>query len=356
MNIKDIFDVMIEKNASDAFIRENNLLKGRIYLEIETIKNYRFSAKDVDKIVSEILDNYGREALKKNKSYDITISCDTHWRFRIAMFYQRNTPSIVIRKIDLNVLDFEALNLPAKALERFCNERRGLILLSGSTGSGKSTTIASMLKYMNQNFTKHILTIEQPVEFVFEDEKSVLNQREIGKDVHSYADALRQFAIHSPDVIYIGNIKDQETCQAALTAAETGVLLFSTVHSIDAVSTVESLLNFFSPEQRSFIYNQLSSLLKGVVSLRLIPRIDAKGLIPAYEVMTLSPTISNLIRENKLWEIQKHIATGEIHGMKSLNNCLLELVETKKISIQSALEHSNNKEDLALLLRRKEME
>ena len=145
----------------------------------------------------------------------------------------------------------------------------------------------------------------------------MINQREIGVDVFSYADALKQFALHSPDVIYIGNIRDAQTCHAALTAAETGVLVLSTTHTINATSTVERIVNFFPPQQHHLIFNQLSRLLKGVISLRLIPRIDRQGLIPAYEIMALSPTISGLIRENKLWEAPKYIATGNIYGMKS---------------------------------------
>lgn len=354
MRFKDILATMVEKNASDVFIRAGSPLKGRVCTKVETINDYEFDLKDVDKIVSEITNDYQKDTLQKERSCEFSTWPGEHWRFRVGIFYQRGSLCVVIRRIDLNIPTFQELNLPGKVLEKFCHELRGLILLTGITGSGKSTTIASMIEFINQNFGKHILTVEEPIEFTFSDKKSIINQREIGTDVSSYGDALKQFTIHSPDVIFIGNIRDQITCHAALTAAETGVLVFSTVHTVDATSTVERIVNFFPSQQHHFVFNQLSSLLKGVVSLRLIPRIDVEGLIPAYEVMTLSPTISSLIRENKLWEMPKYIGTGDIYGMKTFNQCLSELVEAKKISTESALEYSDKKDELSLQLRHKD--
>ena len=355
MDFKDILNIMIEKDASDVFIRAGIPLKGRIRTEVETIKEGKLSEEEVERIISELADSYNKEILQKNRNCEFCTQRGQRWRFRVGIFYQRDTLSVVIRKIDLNIATFKQLNLPAKVLEGFCRQRRGLILLTGITGSGKSTAIASMLEFINQNLGRHILTIEEPVEFTFRDKKSIFNQRELGKDVFSYEDALKQFTIHSPDVIYVGNIRDRQTCYAALTAAETGALVFSTTHTVNASSTIERVVNFFSPQQHHFIFSQLSSLLKGVVSLRLLPRLDARGLIPAYEVLTLSPTVSSLIRENKLWEIPKYIASGQIYGMKTFNQCLMELVEAKVISMQVALEYSDKKEELQLQSRHKDI-
>jgi len=207
------------------------------------------------------------------------------------------------------------------------------------------------MQYINNNYGYHMLTIEEPIEFTYKDDLSIINQREIGQDVETYRDALRQFALHSPDVMYIGNILDAETCYAALTAAETGVLVFSTLHTVNATSTIERIINFFHPHQHNFIMNQLSFLLKGVISQRLVPRSDHPGLIPAYEIMTLSPTVSRLIRENKFWEIPKHISSGEHYGMISFQQCLLKLVESGKVSNQTALEYADKKEELEMELR-----
>lgn len=351
MTFQEILDLMIKKNASDIFIRATVSIKGRIYSKIETISEKTLSADNISKIIKEIAREDDQERLKSQKGCEFTYWYKDYWRFRVGAFYQRGTLALVIRKIDLHIPSFKKLNLPVQLLERFCKEKRGIIFLTGVTGSGKSTTIASMIDYINNNFGRHIFTIEEPVEFTFEDKKSVINQREIGRDVWSYEDALRQFALHSPDVIYIGNIRDVETCHAALTVAQTGVLVFSTLHTVNAASTVERVVNFFPPHQHNFVLNQLSFLLKGVFSQRLLPRADKSGLIPAYESMVLSPSVSRLIRENKLWEIPKYIDSGDIYGMGSFQKSLLTLVESGKISPEIALEYADKKEELTMELR-----
>lgn len=354
MDFKEILEIMIDKNVSDVFIRVNSYLKGRINSQIEVISEEKLDMQAVEQIVGEISKVRDKELFQKKKSCEFTIWYGNFWRFRVAMFYQRNTPSIVIRKIDLRIPDFDKLNLPVRTLENFCRQRRGLILVTGITGSGKSTAIASMMEYINMNMKRHILSIEEPIEFIFSDKQCIINQREIGFDVVNYNDALRQFAVHSPDVIFIGNIRDAETCYAALTAAETGVLVFSTLHTVNASSTVERIINFFPPHQHEFILFQLSSLLKGVLSLRLVPRADKKGgLVPAYEILTQSPSISRLMRENKAVEIPKYIASGGVYGMKAFNQSLVELVEAKKVDAQIALDYADKREELEMEFRNK---
>ena len=355
MKFKDILDLMIEKDVSDIFIRANANLKGRIYSNVEVIKDDIFTVKIIADIVGEITKEYEKESLRLHKACEFTYWYKDFWRFRIGIFYQRNTPALVVRKIDLRIPSFESLSLPCGVLEKFCHETRGIVLLTGITGSGKSTTIASMIQYINDNLGRHILTVEEPVEFTFKDNKAVINQREIGRDVESYEDALRQFAVHSPDVIYIGNIRDIKTCHAALTAAETGVLVFSTLHTVNATSTIERMVNFFPPHQQNFVTSQLSFLLKGVFSQRLVPRADRPGLVPAYEAMVLSPSISRLIRENKPWEIPKYISSGDVYGMKTFHQCLLGLVESGKVSPKVALLYADKKEELEMELRNREL-
>ncbi len=353
MTLKEVLEIQIQKDISDMFIRVNSNLRGRLAGQVEVVEDKVFSPEEVNKIVEELVSPKQSKQLELKKSTEFTLWYREHWRFRISIFYQRGTPALVIRKIDLKIPSFRELNLPEDVLQKFCLEKRGLVLLTGTTGSGKSTTIAAMIEYINQNLKRHILTIEEPVEFTFVDKRSIINQRELGLDVDSYREALRQFTVHSPDVIYIGNIRDAETCSAAITAAESGVLVFSTLHAVNAVSTIERLLNFFPFHQQPLILTQLSFLLKGIVSLRLISRQDTFGLIPAYEVMALSPSIARLIRENKLWEIPKYIASGEIYGMKSFQQCLLELIKEKRISLQVALENADKKEELEMELRHK---
>jgi len=351
MTFKEILDIMIEKNASDIFIRSNGNLRGRIYSKIEVVNEKIITSENVEKIIKEITRESDKERLKAEKGCEFTYWYKDFWRFRVGVFYQRSTLALVIRKIDLRVPSFAELNLPEALLKEFCREKRGIVFLTGITGSGKSTTIASMIQYINNNFGRHIFTVEEPIEFTFEDNKSVINQREIGVDVGSYEDALKQFALHSPDVIYIGNIRDVETCHTALTVAQTGVLVFSTLHTVNAASTIERVVSFFPPHQHNFILNQLSFLLKGVFAQRLIPLSDGSGLIPAYESMVLSPSVSRLIRENKLWEIPKYIDSGDIYGMGSFQRSLLALVESGKITPEIALEYADKKEELAMEFR-----
>ncbi len=355
MEFKDMMELMIDKGATDIFLRVGSPVRGRINTEVETIREEKLTLEEINKIIDKITRENDRKRLEEHRGCEFSYWYREHWRFRVGLFYQRSTPAMVVRKIDLRIPSFSELNLPSPVLEQFCKERRGLILLTGITGSGKSTTIASMIQFINSKYGRHVLTIEEPIEFTFQDDVSVINQREVGTDVASYQDALRQFALHSPDAMYIGNILDMETCYAALTAAETGVLVFSTLHTVNATSTIERIVNFFHPHQHSFVMNQLSFLLKGVISQRLIPRNDHPGLIPAYEIMTLSPSVSRLIKENNIWEIPKYITSGEHYGMITFHQCLLNLVEQGKVSPEIALQYADSREELELQLRNKDL-
>jgi len=352
MTFKDVMEATIKTNASDAFIIPGKPLRARIYSEIHTIDNYIFTGKDLENFTAEVTNELDKENLRDNRSCELSFNHSDRWRFRIGIFYQQNMLSIAIRKIDLNLLTFEELNLPAAALKKLCTQRRGLILMTGLTGSGKSTAIAAMIEHINQTMGKHIMTIEEPIEFIFKDKKSVITQREVNRDTRSYQKSLKEAVLHSPDVLYIGNIRDRETCYAALSAAETGVLVLSTIHTVNAPSTIDRMVNFFPPEQQGFIFNQLSFLLKAVVSIRLVPRLDTVGLIPAYEIMTLSHTISSLINEHKVWEIPQYMASGKIYDMLTFNECLWELIKKKTISVETAMENADEKENLALLMKK----
>ncbi len=351
MKIGKYLEKMIEKDASDLFIRAGSVPKVRICGDVVDLDGKTLSPDEVLKITRDIFNEDELKGLFSTKSYEGAIYFRDHWRLRISAFYQRNSLALVLRKIDLRISSFEELNLPVKVLQSLCTERRGLVLLTGTTGSGKSTAIAAMIEYINKSFKKHILSIEEPIEFTFTDKKSIINQREIGRDVEGYQAALRQFALHSPDVIYIGNIRDKETMRAALEAAETGVLVVSTIHSVNAPQTVERIMNFFPPHQHNQILMQLSQLLKGVVSLRLVPQKGRDGLIPIYEVMVLSPTISRLLRECDIVEIPQYIEEGDVYGMVSFEQKLIEFVKQKKLDPEIALSFSDKKEELRMRIK-----
>ncbi|MFH1355421.1 MAG: PilT/PilU family type 4a pilus ATPase, partial [Candidatus Omnitrophota bacterium] len=318
MSMKELLKLMVERNASDLFYRSGRKPCLRIDGSITDVDCPALTEDDVFKATEEITTPRQREKFEKSCDIDFALFVkELKRRFRVNIFMQRNYPSIVIRNLNNVIQNFEELNLPAEVLKKLSLEQRGLVLLTGTMGSGKSTTIASLIEHINETCSKHILTIEEPIEFTFDDQKSIINQRELGLDVSSYGVALRAFTYQSPDVMYIGNIRDTETMSAAMTAAETGVLVLSTLHTINASKSVERIINFFPPHQHQEVRNQLATLLKGIISLRLIPRKDGKGRIPAYEVMLLTPTISRLIREGTIWEIPKYIEQGDVFGMQS---------------------------------------
>jgi pilus retraction protein PilT len=352
MDIRKFLKLMIEKNASDMFYRAGANVRMRIDGKVVPVDDRTISLDEVNESVKELTSNELRDFFQRNLDVDFGIYIpELDHRFRISIFMQRNWPALVIRNIRSDVQTFEELNLPTKVLEDLCAQTRGLILLTGSAGSGKSTTIASMIEYINNTSYRHILTIEEPIEFTFKDKNSIINQRELDRDVASYAVALRAFTLQSPDAIFIGNIRDYETMSSALTAAETGVLVLSTLHTLNAAQTVERIINFFPPHQHQEIRTQLSSLLKGVISLRLLPLKDRSGRIPAYEIMLLTPTISRLIREGKVWEITPFIEDGTIFGMQSFNQSLVKLVREGKVTEEVAASFSDNKDEFILALK-----
>jgi len=352
MDIKNYLKSMVEKNASDMFYRAGGNVRMRIDGKVVSIDDRIVSLDEVNDSVKDLTSNELRDFFKRNLDVDFGIYIpELKHRFRISIFMQRNWPTLVIRNIRSEVQTFEELNLPAAILQELSMETRGLVLLTGSAGSGKSTALASMVEYINNNSYKHVLTVEEPIEFTFQDKKSIINQRELDRDVSSYQVALRAFTLQSPDVIFIGNIRDYETMSCALTAADTGVLVLSTLHTVNAAQTVERVINFFPPHQHQEIRTQLSSLLKGVLSLRLLPMKDGPGRIPAYETMLLTPTISRLIREGKIWEINPFIEDGTVFGMQSFNQSLVKLVREGKVSEEVAANYADNKDEFVLALR-----
>ena len=352
MGILKFIKLMVEQNGSDLFYRAGGSPRLRLTGKVIAVDDKILSAEDVMEAVEELTTLQQREIFKSKLDIDFAVYLEEFGRrFRISIFMQRNWPSIVIRNVNNSVKSFEDLNLPGEVLRKLSLEARGMVLLTGTMGSGKSTTIASMIDYINNNVKKHILTVEEPIEFTFKDKNCLINQRELGLDVASYSVALRAFTLQSPDVMFISNIRDYETMSAAITAAETGVLVLSTLHTVNASQSVERIINFFPPHQHVEVRNHLSGLLKGVISLRLVPLKDGTGRVPAYEVMLLTPTISRLIREGKVHDIPQFIEEGSVFGMQSFNQSLIKLVKQGLISEEDAGSFADNKEEFILALR-----
>ncbi|OIO37718.1 MAG: type IV pili twitching motility protein PilT, partial [Candidatus Omnitrophica bacterium CG1_02_49_10] len=271
-------------------------------------------------------------------------------RFRVNVFMQRGTVGIVFRHIRTDIRSFEDLNLPSDTLQRLSSELRGLVLVTGTAGSGKSTALSSMVEYINENYERHVITIEDPIEFLHSDKKGAVTQREVGVDTLSFHDALKRVIRQSPDVIMIGEMRDAETVRSAIMAAEMGNLVLSTLHTINAKSSMERIVNFFPPYQHSQVLFQLSGTIKGVVSLRLLPALDGKGLIPASEIMLSTPTVRKLISDGTLGDLNGVIASSEIEGMRTFNQDLVRLCNGNKITKDVAMTYSDNPSELELSL------
>lgn len=352
MNIQDLFRLMIEKEASDLFLRTNAVPRARIYGVVKDLSVDLMNEKQIRETADRLLaTDVRRRRFEQNWDIDFAHYEPDVGRFRINIFMQRGTPAIVARHVQESVRNFEELNLPADLLKKFCEESSGLLLLCGPAGSGKSTAIASMLDYINQHNEKHIVTIEDPVEFLFKDKKSIFNQRELEADVISYPMALKHVTQQSPDIIYIGNIRDLDTMRAAINATELGTFVLSTFHTVNVVQTITRIVNFFPPHLHEEVRLQLSVILKGVISIRLLPRKDVSGRIPAYETMVVTPTISRLIRENKISEIQHYIDQGELFGMQSFQRSLVGLVKQGVVDEEEARRVAISKDDFNLELK-----
>ncbi|MCB0309132.1 MAG: type IV pilus twitching motility protein PilT [Bdellovibrionales bacterium] len=312
----------------------------------------RFTPESIAKVGMAIMNPLQRERFKEMCETDLAYGVPGIGRFRVNVFQQRSSVGIVFRVIPFKIATLDELVLP-KVIEKIAMEPRGLVLVTGTTGSGKSTTLASMIDYINARRTAHILTIEDPIEYLIRDKRSVINQREIGVDTRSFADALRAALRQDPDVILVGEMRDLETIETAMTAAETGHLVVSTVHTLDATETVNRIVTVFPPHQQKQIRLQLASVLRGVISQRLIPRIDGKGRVPACEIMVSNSRIRDLIEhEERTKEIHGAIQQGFVsYGMQTFDQSLLSLCKQNRITYEEALRQCTNPDDFALRMK-----
>ena len=309
------------------------------------------TSHETERMVLSIMDNRQRELFAMGKEVDFSITLPDIGRFRANAFRQRGHAGVIIRRIRTENLSISELGLPA-VIEKLSEELRGLILVTGTAGSGKSTTLAAMIDHINRTRCCHIVTIEDPIEVIHEDRMSIVDQREIGIDTGSYADALKHVVRQDPNVIMVGEMRDMETTKAALSAAEIGNLVLSTLHTIDATETINRIIDFFPPHQQKQIRIMLASTLKGIISQRLVPRIGG-GRIPAVEVMVTTSTIKEyILNEHETSKIHEAIEQGEYYGMQSFDQCLLRLIEEKKITLDDAIAVSSNSHDFKLKIKK----
>lgn len=346
--LRQLLELTQSQGASDLHISVNHppiLRKGG---RITPIPNrQKLAVKDCQGLAFALMDEIQKEKFLKEKEIDFSYSLGKQGRYRVNIFFQSNVISCALRLIPNRIRTIEELNMPP-ILHRFTEPTQGFVLITGPSSHGKSTTLAALLDEINHNKAKHIITIEDPIEYIFEDDKCVIDQREVGHDTLSFSKALRSTFRQDPDIIMVGEMRGPETIATAITAAETGHLVFATLHTNSAAQTIHRIVDNFSGEQQTQIRAQLSGSLLGVISQRLVPGIRGE-LVPACEIMLKNSAIANLIRENKIHEIPMVIETSKDIGMNSLNRSLAEIVMSNKVSEESAMTYSLDPKGLKLL-------
>jgi twitching motility protein PilT len=350
MDINELLRKANTMEASDLHIKVGSPPILRIYGELTPLTSEKkISQEDATKIAMSVMTPGQADLFKRKNDMDLAYSVPGLGRFRCNIFMQRGTVGLVFRVIPMRIPTIEELQLP-EVIKKIAMEQRGLILVTGTTGSGKSTTLASMIDLINSTRTEHIMTIEDPIEYLHRDKKSIINQREIGNDTESFSKALRQALRQDPDVILVGEMRDFETIQTSLVAAETGHLVLSTLHTIDATETVNRIIAVFPPYQHKQVRMQLASVLKSIISMRLVPKADGKGRVPAVEVLIATATIKDCILDpDKTKTISDVVEQGAIHyGMQSFDQSIFSLFKSGLITYEEALRRATNPDDFVL--------
>jgi twitching motility protein PilT len=336
----------VDSGASDLHILVGHPPLLRIHTVLVAMEGEAVVAEDeAHAFIKELVTEEQHQHFTRQRDFDFSASLPGGPRFRINAHFQRGTPALAFRAIPARVPPLEELNLPEAVVE-FAELQQGLVLVTGETGSGKSTTLASMVDHMNDRFKYHVITLEDPIEYMLESRLCTVEQREVGEDVPDFQHGLRHILRHDPDVILIGEMRDLETISTALTAAETGHLVLSTLHTNDAASTVERIIDMFPAAQQNQVRSMVANTLRGVVCQRLFPRVDEAGMIPATEVLVSTPAVRNCIRENRIFEIPNIIETNRALGMALFDESLKRLYFNGKIGRQDALTYARQPEQL----------
>jgi twitching motility protein PilT len=350
MIIDDLLKVAIEMDASDVHLKVGNYPQFRIHGTLVPLRQLpRSTSKDLEEMAKQMMNEYQVKKLKDDLDLDLAYTLPGFGRFRGSIFYQRGSLAISLRLIPFEVKTIRELLLP-EALEKIANYERGLILVTGTTGSGKTTSLAAMIDFINTNRRQHIITIEDPIEYLHKDKKSTICQREVGSDVKGFSRGLRAALREDPDCILVGEMRDLDTIETAMLAAETGHLVLSTLHTLDAPETINRIISVFPPHQQRQIRIQLASILVAVISMRLIPRKDGQGRVPAVEVMITTPYIADCILDReKNFLIRDAIAQGvSQYGMQTFDQSIYQLYTQGYISFEQGLRYSSSPDNFQL--------
>jgi len=352
MNINDLLKIAVEKKASDLHLKVGSHPVIRVDGSLAPLNELkRLMQEDTVSMAFSIMNARQKQRFKEEYEIDIAYSVPGLGRFRCNIFQQRGTVGLVLRVIPSRIMTVRELMLP-QVLETICEDARGMVLCTGTTGSGKSTTLAAMIDHINANRAEHVITIEDPIEFLHRDKKAIVNQREIDADTRDFSTALRSAMRQDPDVILVGEMRDYETIETALLAAETGHLVFSTLHTLDATETINRIISVFPPHHQKQIRIQLGQVLKAVVSLRLVPRADGMGRVPASEIMRVTPYIRECIEnKDKTKYIREQISLGTSqYGMQTFDQSLFMLYKSGLVTLEEALRRATNPDEFKLKL------
>ena len=350
-SLKGLLKIMTKEGASDLILKAGGCPAMRVAGAIRFVGDTPLKHELLVSYLEQILDRRGLEEFRRVGATDRALSIPNVGRFRCNVFHQCGDVGMVFRCVKSHIPSFKDLNLPADPLKRLAQRKRGLVLATGVAGSGKSTSLGAMIEHINRNAYKHIITIEDPIEFLFEDRCSIINQREIGTDAPSFVEAMRSAVRQSPDVIMIGEMRDKETVEAAIAAAETGHLVFSTLHTVNAVQTVERIITFFPPHQHDLVRMQLSLNLAGVLSMRLIKTKEGRSLVPACELLINTPTVRELLQSGNTRNLPKALEESSYYGTMTFNQSLIRLFEAGNISLEDALTASDSPDELKMQMR-----
>lgn len=349
MTFKEMVQTMLTRNASDLHLRVGLRPTLRIDGKLFFTDDQILMPQDIDKIISQILTEPQQQRFHQKREMDLALSISKMGRFRINLYKQRGTIGIAIRRVNTVIPSFEELNLP-QVVKDIADSRKGLVIVTGTTGSGKSTTLAAMIEYINSSRAENVLTIEDPIEYIYRDKKSIVSQREVGGDTDGFATALRHAFRQDPDIILIGEVRDIDTMGIALTAADTGHLVLTTLHTMNAVETVSRIISFFPPHQHQQIRLLLAGTLKAIICQKLLPCADKAGRIPAVEVMVSTASVREyFIDQMKTPLISELIEQGNVqYGMQSFDQSIMKLYRSGLISYEEALAQSSNPDDFDL--------
>lgn len=349
-NLHQLLKLMVDKGGSDLHITVGSPPQIRIDGELVPIKAPPLSGVDCRQLCYSILTDAQRQKFEEELELDLSFGVKSLARFRANIFMQRGAVSAVLRQIPFKILNFEELGLPPVA-EMLASKHRGLVLCTGPTGSGKSTTLAAMIDKINEEKHNHILTIEDPIEYLHPHKNSLVNQREVGADTHGFRKALKYVLRQDPDVVLIGELRDLETIEAALTIAETGHLALATLHTNGAIQTINRIVDVFPPHQQDQVRAQLSFVLQGVISQQLIPRASGGGRVLCLEVLVMTAAIRNLVREDKLHQVYSQMQVGQSkYGMQTMNQSLFALLQRRLITPEEAMTRSTDLDELKTML------